>query len=126
MSLIIRRFALLMLALAYSSVGFLGVGINVGSLSLVSQQVQAESPQAIEAFNMGMRAFEKGQYDAAIQAFEQSLALTLLMAMLGTIWGLSTFGLKSMKPLGLRFKKPYGETLKTLNLVTTLHGALKI
>jgi hypothetical protein len=75
MSLIVRRFALLMIALAYSSVGFLGVGINVGSLSLVSQQVQAESPQAIEAFNTGMRAFEKGQYEAAIQAFEQAVGI---------------------------------------------------
>ncbi len=73
MSLILRRFALLMVALAYGSFGLLGIGMNPLSLSLVSQQVMAESPQAIEAFNAGMRAFEKGQYEAAARAFEQAV-----------------------------------------------------
>ena len=75
MSLILRRFALLMVALAYGSFGLLGIGMNPLSLSLVSQQVMAESPQAIEAFNAGMRAFEKGQYEAAARAFEQAVEM---------------------------------------------------
>ena len=105
MSLIVRRFALLMVALVYTGVGFVGLGMNPLSLSLVSQQVQAQSPQAIEAFNMGMRAFEKGQYEAAVQAFEQAVSIDPAY---GDAWynlGSVNFRIKKYEPARFAFQK---------------------
>jgi tetratricopeptide (TPR) repeat protein len=105
MRLMVRRFALLLVALAYSSVAFMGMGVNPFSVSVVSQQVQAEAPQAIDAFNAGMKAFEKGQYNAAITAFEQAVRID---PSYGDAWynlGSVNFRVKQYEPARFAFQK---------------------
>jgi Tetratricopeptide repeat len=105
MSLILRRFALLVVALVYSGFAFGGIGFSPLSLSLVSQQALAESPQAIEAFNVGMRAFERGQYEAAAGAFEQAVSIDPAY---GDAWynlGSVNFRIKKYEPARFAFQK---------------------
>lgn len=76
MNLVLRRVALLTVLLATGSVALGGVVFNPFTATVMGQQQAfAENPQAIEAFNAGMRAFEKGQFSVAAQSFEQAVAL---------------------------------------------------